>query len=90
MRTYCVVPLVLLLNACAGNPYSREAQASKTAKGAGIGAATGAVFGTLTGDDSDECSLAGVSVNWPEVAWMGTCTGRKRSAVGNCKTLVSA
>ena len=83
------MPLVVLLNACASNPYSGEAQASKTAKGADIGAAIGAVFGTLTGDDSDGCCLVWVWVNWPEVAWMGTCTGRKRSAVDNCKTLVS-
>ena len=36
------------------NPYTGEAQTSKAAKGAGIGAATGAVVGLITGDDSKE------------------------------------
>jgi outer membrane protein OmpA-like peptidoglycan-associated protein len=36
------------------DPYSNEKQVSKTTKGAGIGAAVGAVAGILTGDDSRE------------------------------------
>ena len=36
------------------NPYTGEQQTSKAAKGAGIGAAAGAVVGLLTGDDSKE------------------------------------
>lgn len=36
------------------NPYTGEKQTSKAVKGAGIGAAAGAVAGLLTGDDSKE------------------------------------
>jgi outer membrane protein OmpA-like peptidoglycan-associated protein len=36
------------------NPYTGEQQTSKAAKGAGIGAAAGAVVGLMTGDDSKE------------------------------------
>jgi outer membrane protein OmpA-like peptidoglycan-associated protein len=36
------------------NPYTGEQQTSKAAKGAGIGAAAGAVVGLITGDDSKE------------------------------------
>jgi len=44
-----------LLTACyTYDPYSNEKQVSKTTKGAGIGAAVGAVAGILTGDDSRE------------------------------------
>jgi outer membrane protein OmpA-like peptidoglycan-associated protein len=44
-----------LLSACyTYDPYSNEKQVSKTTKGAGIGAAVGAVAGILTGDDSRE------------------------------------
>lgn len=35
-------------------PYTGQRQVSKTAKGAGIGAAAGAVVGLITGDDSRE------------------------------------
>ncbi len=54
--------MTLLLVACgvvlAGcqtvNPYTRESQTSKAAKGAAIGAIAGAVAGMITGDDSKE------------------------------------
>ena len=36
------------------DPYTREEKTSNVAKGAGIGAATGAVVGILSGDDSRE------------------------------------
>lgn len=36
------------------NPYTGEQQTSKAVKGAGIGAAAGAVIGLITGDDSKE------------------------------------
>lgn len=36
------------------NPYTQDRQVSKAAKGAGIGAITGAVAGLITGDDSRE------------------------------------
>jgi outer membrane protein OmpA-like peptidoglycan-associated protein len=45
---------VLLTGCTTTNPYTGERQASKTAKGAGIGAVAGAVAGLLTGDDSRE------------------------------------
>jgi outer membrane protein OmpA-like peptidoglycan-associated protein len=60
LRAWNVVSLVVAVAAIglAGcqttNPYTGEQQTSKAAKGAGIGAAAGAVVGLLTGDDSKE------------------------------------
>lgn len=60
LRAWNVVALVVAAAAVglAGcqttNPYTGEQQTSKAAKGAGIGAAAGAVVGLLTGDDSKE------------------------------------
>jgi outer membrane protein OmpA-like peptidoglycan-associated protein len=44
------------------NPYTRETQTSKAAKGAGIGAAAGAVVGLLTKGDKLENALIGAGV----------------------------
>lgn len=44
------------------NPYTREEQTSKAAKGAGIGAAVGAVAGLLTKGDKLENALIGAGV----------------------------
>jgi outer membrane protein OmpA-like peptidoglycan-associated protein len=44
------------------NPYTREQQTSKAAKGAGIGAAAGAVIGLLTKGDKLENALIGAGV----------------------------
>jgi len=53
-----VTSLVVVVSLAAGcstiNPYTREEQTSKAAKGAAIGAAVGAVAGVLTGDNSRE------------------------------------
>jgi outer membrane protein OmpA-like peptidoglycan-associated protein len=47
--------LVLVLASCSTvNPYTGEKQTSKLVIGAGAGAATGAVIGLITGDDSRE------------------------------------
>ena len=60
LRAWNVVALVVAAAAVglAGcqttNPYTGEQQTSKAAKGAGIGAAAGAVVGLITGDDSKE------------------------------------
>ena len=60
LRAWNVVTLVVAVAAIglAGcqttNPYTGEQQTSKAAKGAGIGAAAGAVVGLITGDDSKE------------------------------------
>jgi outer membrane protein OmpA-like peptidoglycan-associated protein len=60
LRAWNVVTLVVAVAAIglAGcqttNPYTGEQQTSKAAKGAGIGAAAGAVVGLMTGDDSKE------------------------------------
>ncbi|MBF0456051.1 MAG: OmpA family protein [Magnetococcales bacterium] len=43
-----------LVTGCTVNPYSGEKQVGKVAYGAGIGAASGALIGMLTGDDSRE------------------------------------
>jgi outer membrane protein OmpA-like peptidoglycan-associated protein len=46
--------LFLAITACSTiNPYTEEKQASKSAIGAGIGAASGAVIGLLTADSKD-------------------------------------
>ena len=44
------------------NPYTRESQTSKAAKGAGIGAAAGAVVGLLTKGDKLQNALIGAGV----------------------------
>ena len=44
------------------NPYTREQQTSKAAKGAGIGAAAGAVAGLLTKGDKLQNALIGAGV----------------------------
>jgi outer membrane protein OmpA-like peptidoglycan-associated protein len=44
------------------NPYTRETQTSKAAKGAGIGAAAGAVIGLLTKGDKLQNALIGAGV----------------------------
>lgn len=44
------------------NPYTREQQTSKVVKGAGIGAAAGAVIGLLTKGDKLENALIGAGV----------------------------
>lgn len=44
-----VLALCLLLSGCTTNPYTGEEEASKTAKGAGIGALGGAVVGAIAG-----------------------------------------
>lgn len=50
-----VVMAALTVTACTTvNPYTREDQTSKAAKGAMIGAAVGAVAGIISGDDSRE------------------------------------
>lgn len=54
---------VLLLNGCTTiNPYTREQQTSNVAKGAGIGAAVGAVAGLLTKGDKLDNALIGAGV----------------------------
>ena len=44
------------------NPYTRETQTSKAVKGAGIGAAAGAIAGLLTKGDKLENALIGAGV----------------------------
>ena len=54
-RIAALTVIVALAAGCSTiNPYSREEQTSKAAKGAAIGAAVGAVAGVLTGDNSRE------------------------------------
>jgi outer membrane protein OmpA-like peptidoglycan-associated protein len=61
-----VAVVVAALVAVAGcetvNPYTRETQTSKAAKGAGIGAAAGAVVGLLTKGDKLQNALIGAGV----------------------------
>jgi outer membrane protein OmpA-like peptidoglycan-associated protein len=53
----------LVVGACSTvNPYTREQQTSNAAKGAGIGAAAGAVVGLLTKGDKLENALIGAGV----------------------------
>ena len=55
--------LVTFVCACTTvNPYTREQQTSKVAKGAGIGAAAGAVVGLLTKGDKLQNALIGAGV----------------------------
>ena len=45
---------LLVVAACATNPYTGEQEASNAGKGAAIGAAAGAVIGVISGADADE------------------------------------
>ena len=55
MLTTAVVAAAVALAGCQTvNPYTGESQTSKAAKGAGIGAATGAVVGLITGHDAKQ------------------------------------
>ncbi len=60
MRLNCItiltaVSIVFSLGACSTiNPYTGEQQTSKAVKGAGIGAAAGAVVGLISGDNGRE------------------------------------
>jgi outer membrane protein OmpA-like peptidoglycan-associated protein len=57
------VVLMAFISACSTvNPYTREQQTSKAAKGAGIGAAAGAVVGLLTKGDKLHNPLIGAGV----------------------------
>jgi outer membrane protein OmpA-like peptidoglycan-associated protein len=64
MRAIGVAAMLLtVVSACTTvNPYTREQQTSKAAKGAGIGAAAGAVVGLLTKGDKLENALIGAGV----------------------------
>ncbi|WP_116808796.1 OmpA family protein [Steroidobacter cummioxidans] len=57
-----IVVSCLLAGCTTVNPYTRESQTSKAAKGAGIGAAAGAVAGLLTKGDKLQNALIGAGV----------------------------
>jgi outer membrane protein OmpA-like peptidoglycan-associated protein len=58
-----IAVMMAVVTACTTvNPYTREQQTSKVAKGAGIGAAAGAVAGLLTKGDKLENALIGAGV----------------------------
>jgi outer membrane protein OmpA-like peptidoglycan-associated protein len=57
-----IVVSCLLAGCTTVNPYTRETQTSKAAKGAGIGAAAGAVAGLLTKGDKLQNALIGAGV----------------------------
>jgi outer membrane protein OmpA-like peptidoglycan-associated protein len=62
-KSVVVGTALVCLAACSTiNPYTGEAQTSKAAKGAGIGAAAGAVAGLLTKGDKLENALIGAGV----------------------------
>lgn len=62
-RTVAAVSLLAFITACSTvNPYTQEKQTSKAAKGAGIGAAAGAVVGLLTKGDKLQNALIGAGV----------------------------
>jgi outer membrane protein OmpA-like peptidoglycan-associated protein len=55
IMTTAVVAATLVIAGCeTTNPYTGEQQTSKAAKGAGIGAAAGAVVGLITGHDAKQ------------------------------------
>ncbi len=59
---YAVIGSVLVSACTTVNPYTREEQTSKAAKGAAIGAAAGAAVGLLTKGDKLENALIGAGV----------------------------
>ena len=54
LMTAVIAAAVTLAGCQTVNPYTGETQTSNAAKGAGIGAAAGAVVGLITGDDAKE------------------------------------
>ncbi len=64
VRFFSITTLVMFAAAACTtvNPYTRETQTSKAVKGAGIGAAAGAVAGLLTKGDKLENALIGAGV----------------------------
>lgn len=61
--TVAAISLLAFMSACTTvNPYTREQQTSKGVKGAGIGAAAGAVIGLLTKGDKLQNALIGAGV----------------------------
>src|SRR5512138_2433434 len=56
------VALIAVVGCTTVNPYTRESQTSSAAKGAGIGAAAGAVVGLLTKGDKLQNALIGAGV----------------------------
>jgi len=63
VKMTAVAATVLSFAACTTvNPYTQETQTSKAAKGAGIGAAAGAVVGLLTKGDKLQNALIGAGV----------------------------
>jgi outer membrane protein OmpA-like peptidoglycan-associated protein len=63
VKMTAVAATVLSFAACTTvNPYTQETQTSKAVKGAGIGAAAGAVVGLLTKGDKLENALIGAGV----------------------------
>lgn len=54
LQTLAVGITVLIMGCSTTNPYTGERQTSKAVKGAGIGAAAGAVIGLISGDDGRE------------------------------------
>jgi outer membrane protein OmpA-like peptidoglycan-associated protein len=54
LMTGVIAAAVTLAGCQTVNPYTGETQTSNAAKGAGIGAAAGAVVGLITGDDAKE------------------------------------
>jgi outer membrane protein OmpA-like peptidoglycan-associated protein len=58
-----VVSVCLLISACqTTNPYTGEQKTNNTAKGAGVGAAAGALLGMLVGGTSRQSALIGAGV----------------------------
>ncbi len=63
VQSFGVVAALIAFAGCTTvNPYTREEQTSKAAKGAGIGAAAGAVVGLLTKGDKLQNALIGAGV----------------------------
>jgi outer membrane protein OmpA-like peptidoglycan-associated protein len=63
MQLGAAAALIVFVSGCTTvNPYTREDQTSKAAKGAGIGAAAGAVVGLLTKGDKLQNALIGAGV----------------------------
>src|SRR4051794_9636 len=63
VKVVVVAAALIAVAACETvNPYTRETQTSKAAKGAGIGAAAGAVVGLLTKGDKLQNALIGAGV----------------------------
>lgn len=84
MKKFAALSLILMLVGCTSiDPYTGEQKTSNTAKGAGIGAVTGAVIGAATSSSKDRTkgALIGAAAGGAIGAGVGNYMDRQEAAL---------